>query len=295
MSAIVDDESRRSPSPGARLPAGNYFHYMDVSRPPRRRVRPAAGTAPGTVPGAQGVRRVADLLRAIASRGAAGTRLVDLARQCRLERPTAHRLLKALDAEGLVARDEAARTYTLGPLAFELGLAAAHHFHARERCAPALQSIAERTGDTVFLSMRSGLDSVCIDRREGRFPIKTLTLDVGTRRPLGIGAGGLALLASLDDAEVDAVLAANAWRLAAYDGMRAPVLTEMVRRARRLGYALNDRQATPGAMSVGFAIPARQGAPVLAISVGAIASRMQPARQREIAKIVRGEIRSLST
>ena len=77
--------------------------------------------------------------------------------------------------------------------------------------------------------------------------------------------------------------------------MRAPVLLDMVRRTRKLGHALNDRQATPGAMSVGLAIPAGQGAPVLAISVGAIASRMQPARQREIAKIVRGEIRSLST
>jgi DNA-binding IclR family transcriptional regulator len=247
------------------------------------------------VPGAQGVHRVADLLRAIASRGAAGARLVDLARQCRLEPPTTHRLLKALDAEGLVARDPSARTYTLGPLTFELGLAAAHHFRARDLCAQALQAIAEHTGDTVFLSMRSGLDTVCIDRREGRFPIKTLTLDVGTRRPLGLGAGGLALLAALDDAEIDAVLGANAWRLAAYGGMRAPVLLDMVRRTRKLGYALNDRQATPGAMSVGLAIPAGQGAPVLAISVGAIASRMQPARQREIAKIVRGEIRSLST
>jgi DNA-binding IclR family transcriptional regulator len=181
------------------------------------------------VPGAQGVHRVADLLRAIASHDAAGARLLDLARQCRLEPPTTHRLLKALDAEGLVARDPSARTYTLGPLTFELGLAAAHHFRARDLCAQALQAIAEHTGDTVFLSMRSGLDTVCIDRREGRFPIKTLTLDVGTRRPLGLGAGGLALLAALDDAEIDAVLGANAWRLAAYGGMRAPVLLDMVR------------------------------------------------------------------
>ena len=265
---------------------------MEQRTPTRRGRRPPPGPA-GGVPGAQGVHRVADLLRALASRGETGARLVDLAQQCRLERPTAHRILKALAAEGLVARDARTRHYTLGPLVRELGLSAGHRLGERDRCGPAMRAIAERTGDTAFLTMRSGLDSVCIDRREGAFPIKTLTLDIGTRRPLGIGAGGLALLAALDDAEVEAILAANAWRLAAYGGMRAPALAEMVRRARRLGYALNDRHATPGAMSVGMAVPASQGPPMLAISVGAIASRMQPARQREIAKILKNEIRAL--
>ena len=28
----------------------------------------------------------------------------------------------------------------------------------------------ERTGDTVFLSLRSGTEAVCVDRREGSFP-----------------------------------------------------------------------------------------------------------------------------
>ena len=270
---------------------------MDIRNPARRTRRRdpgATGTrAAGVVPGAQGVRRVADLLRALASRGETGARLVELAQQCRLERPTAHRLLKALDAEGLVARDARTRHYTLGTLVHELGLSAGHRPGARDRCGPAMRAVAERTGDTVFLTMRSGLDSVCIDRTEGAFPIKTLTLDIGTRRPLGIGAGGLALLAALDDAEVESIIAANAWRLAAYGGMRAPALAEMVRRARRLGYALNDRQATPGAMSVGMAVPSPPGTPTLAISVGAIASRMQPARQGEIAKILKSEIRAL--
>jgi len=243
--------------------------------------------------GAQAVRRVADLLRALASEGADGARLVDVARHCRLERPTAHRLLKALVAERMVMRDPSTRRYLLGPLVFELGLAAQPQFRARERCSAALLRLAEASGDTVFLTMRSGLDAVCIDRREGAFPIRTLTLDVGTRRPLGIGAGGLALLVALDDDEVEALVVANAWRLAAYGGTRAQVVLEMVKRSRRLGYALNDRQATPGAVSVGMAIPNRHGAPYLAISIGAIASRMGPARQRELAKLIRTEVRAI--
>jgi len=92
----------------------------------------------------------------------------------------------------------------------------------------------------VFLIARSGYDSVCIDRREGAFPIKTFTLDVGTRRPLGAGAGGLALLLLLPDEEVDAIIAANAVRIGSYNKLTVPALLKALRRSRELGYALND-------------------------------------------------------
>ena len=57
------------------------------------------------VRGAQSVHRVALLLRAIASSQEAGSRLVHLARQTNLERPTIHRLLRGLIHEGLVDQD----------------------------------------------------------------------------------------------------------------------------------------------------------------------------------------------
>ena len=73
--------------------------------------------------------------------------------------------------------------------------------------------IAERTGDTVFLNVRSGPDVLCIDRKEGTFPIKTLIIEVGNRRPLGVGAGGIALLMPLPDEELERVVSANEARL----------------------------------------------------------------------------------
>src|SRR3989304_4526478 len=82
----------------------------------------------------------------------------------------------------------------MGQRAFELGLAAAPRFNLPDMFRPSLHRIAEKTGDTVFLTARSGNDSVCIDRKEGSFPIKTFTLEVGARRPLGAGAGGPAAL-----------------------------------------------------------------------------------------------------
>src|SRR5690606_39494348 len=72
----------------------------------------------------------------------------------------------------------------------------------------------------------SDLDAVCIDRAEGSFPIRVLTQNVGTRRPLGIGSGSLALLAAAPDDEVDNILRRNASRLKDY-----PNVTDEIGRA----------------------------------------------------------------
>ena len=241
--------------------------------------------------GTQSIQRAALLVRLIASRSGPGSRLADVVQHSRLERSTVRRMLKCLIEEGFVRQDADTRRYALGPLVFELGLAAAPQFNLVDICRPALARLAEATGDTVFLTVRSGYDTVCIDRREGSFPIRTLTLDVGTRRPLGAGAGGLALLMPLPDAEVDAIVSANAVRLRGYNNLTVPALAAMLKRARELGYALNDNHITPGATSIGLPVISRYGQPFAAISIGAISSRMTAERQKKVAAMLRREVR----
>ena len=244
--------------------------------------------------GTQGIRRVALLLRALAAHGRAGGRLLDLTTGTGLERPTVHRILKALAAEGLVAQDPASRRYRLGPLLYELGLAAAPSVDLRALSAPSLGRIAARTGDTVFLFVRSGNDSVCLDRQEGSFPIKTLTVEVGTRRPLGMGAGGLTLLMPLPDDQVRAVLAANSAELGQHPDLDPAVLLATIQRGREAGYLFNERPRTPGGIYTGVPVANRHGGPPLAaITVGAIAERMGPERRAEVAAVLKAEVAEL--
>ncbi|MCC7325785.1 MAG: IclR family transcriptional regulator [Burkholderiales bacterium] len=264
---------------------------INASRQDTPTVREPDATARGS--GTQSIQRAVAVLRILASRGHAGLRLAEIARHLRLERPTAHRILKCLCEEGVAAQDPASRRYHLGHLAFELGLAAAPQFSLRELCARSLTRLAELSGDTVFLTVRSGYDAVCIDRREGTFPIKALLLDIGTRRPLGIGAGGLALLMPLADAAVDEILQANATRLSAYSGLTVPRLAALVKRAKGAGYALNDVHHTHGAVSLALSIRTRFGDPFAAISIGAIEARMSLARRTELVVLLRNEIDEL--
>lgn len=244
--------------------------------------------------GAQTVTRAIRALKLIARQTYTGMRLVDLSRELQLERPTAHRLLKALMSEGMLIQDPATRRYTLGPLVFELGLASAHQFNLCDLCAPVLDDLAERTGDTSFLFVRSGNDAVCLSRVQGKYPIQTPAVPVGSRQPLGVNAGGLALLSSLSDAEVTQVLAAVGPRLSVYGDLDADEIRKHCKRTQSDGYAWIANRAVPGVSAVGLPINSSNGIAIAAITVAATQTRMTPARVATILPLLRHAVHDIT-
>lgn len=247
-------------------------------------------TGPGGLSGTQSIERSLLLLREIAAHNRGGSRLLDLATRTGLQRPTVHRMLKCLAAENMVQQDPDSHRYFLGSMVFELGLTAAPRYNLKEICHPALTRIAEATGDTVFLTQRSGLDAVCIDRREGTFPIKTFTLEIGMRRPLGVGTGSLAILGALSEEEIRHTIEANVARLPEHS-LTASSLTAQVRRAQKLGYAVRDAPSLAGVRSIGVALRNQSGVAFASLSVSTISSRMNDKRVAELATMLKNEIR----
>jgi DNA-binding IclR family transcriptional regulator len=240
--------------------------------------------------GTQSIERALLLMREIAAHNRTGSRLLDLANRTGLQRPTVHRMLKCLSFENMVQQDPDSHRYYLGPMVFELGLTAAPRYSLREICHPAMARIAEATGDTVFLTQRSGLDAVCLDRQEGTFPIKTFTLEIGMRRPLGVGTGSLAILSALSEEEVKHVVASNTARLPEY-GLTPTSLVAQVKRAQKLGYAVREMPSLAGVRSIGHALHNQSGVPFAALSISAISSRMNEKRVGELATLLRNEAR----
>jgi DNA-binding IclR family transcriptional regulator len=233
-------------------------------------------------PGAQTITRAIRALKLIAEQAPQGLRLVQLAQALELERPTAHRLLKALMAEGMLVRDDASRRYTLGPLVFELGLASAHQFNLSELCMPALETLARHSGDTSFLFVRSGNDAVCLARVQGTYPIQTPAVPIGSRQPLGVSAGGLALLACLSEDDAARVLDAISPRLSIYNDLDVGELKKHCARTRTLGYAWIANRAVPGVSAVGLPIKSLTGTAIAAVTVAATQTRMTEKRVQEI-------------
>ncbi|CAB3797862.1 IclR family transcriptional regulator [Pararobbsia alpina] len=233
---------------------------------------------PASVSGAQTIHRAIRALKLVAAQPERGLRLVDVAEKMGLERPTAHRLLKALTEERMLVQHPGSRRYSLGALLFELGLAAAHQYNLHEVCQPVLQKLADETGDSSFLFVRSGNDVVCLARQEGSHPIQTPVVPVGARQPLGVNAGGLALLTALPEQEVMKIIEAIEPRLDAYSNLEVDRLHDYWERARTLGYALIGEHAVPGITAVGLPVINAAGLPIAAITVASIHERMSNAR-----------------
>src|SRR5699024_3672308 len=117
----------------------------------------------------QSIQRAIDVLMEIARYSHEGLRMVDIANQLGLGRPTTHRIIKRLLINGLIMQKKGTRRYVLGRTLYELGMAAEPGFDFRGLFRPTLVKLAEETGDTAFLMIRSSVDAVCIDRVEGGF------------------------------------------------------------------------------------------------------------------------------
>ncbi|MDB5874189.1 MAG: IclR family transcriptional regulator [Ramlibacter sp.] len=222
------------------------------------------------------IRRAAVILRTLATVGSRGAPLTGLAHSVGLPNATLHRLLKQLIEERLAMQIEGSRHYALGPLAYEIGLAAARQFDMRSLFSPVLAELAAQTGETVYLILRSGNEAVCIDRVEGPSPVRVVKLQVGSRRPLGLGAGGLAILAALAGDEAERVLRTVAGPIEHEWHLSEAFLRKSLLASQRDGYALIRNRITPGVTAVGRSFSDGLGRVFGAVSVAAANDRMGP-------------------
>lgn len=243
--------------------------------------------------GTQSIQRAAMILRALGDHHAEGRRLVDLSNALFLERPTVHRILKSLIAEQLVTQDPGSRRYYLGQGIVALGMAVSKNFNLTSVAQPILDELAERTGDTFYLNQRVGNEALCLIRTEGVCPIKIHTIGVGDRRPLGVGAGGLAILSAMAPAERESTLKEIEPSLSKFKGLNRRTLLRLVERTRELGYAYHDVFGFAGVQAVGVAVMSGPAKPIAALSVASIASRLGTRRVDELVTLMRKAAREL--
>ena len=242
----------------------------------------------------QSLERAASILHVLAERHRLGTRLTDVTAATGLSRSTAHRLLGALVKLELAEHDPISGAYFPGLGLLGLGAAAANRHNLAALAAPYAQRLADRTGDTVYVAVRSGNEAVCVDRIEGAFPIQILTWNVGDRRPMGVSASGLAILAALPDEEVARVVETNATRVEAMTGQDRAAVLVLVEQTRRAGYAFNSGYSAPGMAAVAVPIRGAQGDPLGSVCIAALASRLDQQRCDTVLRWLNDEVDQLS-
>jgi len=117
--------------------------------------------------------------------------LAELVEVSGLSRPTAHRLAVALEAHGVVRRDDDGR-FCLGLRLIGLGHEAAEAVPVWAAARPALAWLHEETGESVQLFVRDGDARVCVESIESPRELRTI-VPVGARLPLDAGSAGRVL------------------------------------------------------------------------------------------------------
>ena len=170
-------------------------------------------------------------------------RLVEIAAAVGLAKGTAHRVLKSLCAEGILQKSPDA-SYRLGPLVRQLAARAFGPEALRTLARPLLRQLATRTNETtlMFQLASSGDAAICIEQIESAHGLR-LVADVGARLPLHAGGASRAILAFLEDEDVDALLCKLPKAAAA-------VLREQIAQTRRLGYALSFQETNEGVSGI---------------------------------------------
>jgi DNA-binding IclR family transcriptional regulator len=233
--------------------------------------------------GAQAIRRAVAVLRILAAGREAGLPLAEVVQATGLTRPTVHRIVHALIEEGIVERHDKTGHYAIGGQVPELALARPSRSPLLAASDSVLSELSQRVGDTLFLTVRAGNDTLCVDRRIGSYPIQVLSIEIGARRPLGVSSAGVAILAAMPAAEARKIVAANEARFSAYR-TDVPTALAQVSSARRRGYNLREVGLVQGTKSMSTWIKTSDHRPVAAITVSAVRTRLGPRRETELAE-----------
>lgn len=227
------------------------------------------------------------LLKVLTTATRRGLTLVELSDRTGIPHSSTHRILRQLIAERLVEHHDEERRYRLGPMVFELGVAGSILHDIRDLCDGPMRILTEATEDAVYLTVRSGFDSVVLHRHEGAFAIRAFAVAVGSRRPLGFGAGGLAILAAITEPERSNVIDRVAPGLARFQKITSSEVAHACAEASRIGAAITSNQVTLGATTMGVAFRDSLSQPIGALSVSSLTQRMSSHRVAEIIELLR--------
>jgi IclR family acetate operon transcriptional repressor len=235
-------------------------------------------------PGTQAVLRAIRLLKAF-SDSKPVLSLADLSAAAHLKKPTAFRLLTALEAEGMVAREADSDAYRLGPDLLALGGMALRSNDLRSASHAELERLAKETGETATLEILVEAGVLILDEVVSEHLIAT-THWIGTNWPVHATSTGKVLLAYLPPEARRKILQFPLREFTPHTLVQPERLEDEVNRIRRRGYAIAAEELEAGFVAVGAPICNFDGQVQAAISAGGPATRLTPERLDQIIPLV---------
>lgn len=232
--------------------------------------------------GIQVISRAGQILRALASERD-GLSLSQLSLRVGLPRSTVHRIVSALEIEGLTAPASLNGRYRLG--SEFVRLARTQHGDLRAEMHPLMQRLSGEVQETVDLSILTGDRASFVDQIGAPHRLRAVSA-IGASFPAHGTANGKALLAAQTDVQVRGLLPERLEALTPNTITSRAALIEALAEVRRSGYAVDHEEHTLGISAIGATVSDRFGV-VAAISIPVPTQRFEGNEATLAAALVR--------
>jgi len=211
----------------------------------------------------------------------------ELAARCDLPPSTTYRLLADLEQRGLVTR-AGRRGTTLGLWILELARSVEDRLESElvEPARELMETLAARFGETAILTAPGGTHAMCLASCESDRHAMRLSYDRWRTAPMHLGASGKVLLAHLDDAHAERILAAPPAHPSGGAPLDEATLRAQIDATRRDGYLVTDGELDEGATAVAAPVLDARGRPLAGLSVAGPTARVRGALPEIVPAVV---------
>ena len=210
----------------------------------------------------------------ILAEGRDGLGLTEIARKAGLSKSSTHRLLQTLAQDGFVAQDGDSSHYHLSLKLLWLASSLVDGLGLDQLIQPLLEELAHATRETVHMALLDGNMAVYVEKIDSPNSIRMYSR-MGKRVPLHCTGLGKAILAHLPEERVQEIIAiAGLPRRTANTITKPKALSEHLAMIRSRGYALDEEEHEEGIRCIAAPLFDRQNRVVGALSITALAFRV---------------------
>lgn len=200
---------------------------------------------------------------------------------------TVYRILITLRKHAMVDFEEASQLWHVGTGAFRIGSSFLRRTRLLEQSRPVMERLMIETGETANLAIIDRGEVIFISQVETHEPIRAF-FRPGTRGPVHASGIGKAILAYQSQEQLKVVTGKDRFQSFTRNTItEEKVLARELGRIKKLGWAVDDEERTPGMRCIAAPIFNQFGEAIAGISISGPSVRLPPKRDARLGEIIR--------
>ena len=218
----------------------------------------------------------------------------DISRKLKIPKSSASYILRTLESQGYLNRDEETGKYRVGLKVLSLSRGALSGLDVREVAVPIMRHLMEQTSLTCHLAILDGPDAVYIEKVEPQGFIKMDTW-VGRRMRVHATSVGKSLVAHIPQERLEKILHERGMEKRTPKTITTvPRLLKELEKVRAQGYAVDDEENNLGARCLGAPIFGQDGVIEASIGLSGTINQVNPHTMPRIIEALKDAARHIS-